>query len=218
LEAFFAMNPPNHLVHDIIIPSTLESERLLLRPYRFTDAPVLAQTIEEERERLREDFPDRVSSVHSTRDAELFITEKSRQWKGREAFHFGIWERGGERYAGEICLRSIDWRVPRADVGYYLCRRFERKGIMVEALRKMIPLAFDVLQIRKMQIRCAVSNVRSRRVAERCGFRLEGVLRNDAVRADGATLVNVVYYGLTPDDRRGHKLRPPDAGGLTGGA
>lgn len=205
------MNPHTFVADDLIVPSRLESERLLLRPYRFTDAAVLAQAIKEERERLRDDFPDRASSVHSTRDAELFITEKSRQWKGREAFHFGIWEREGERYAGEICLRSIDWRVPRADIGYYLCQRFERKGIMVEALRKMIPFAFDVLHLRKMQIRCAVSNVRSRKVAERCGFRPEGVLRNDAVRADGTTLVNVVYYGLTPDDRRESKLRPPDS-------
>ena len=123
-------------------------------------------------------------------------------------------EKQNRAYAGEVCFTEIVWKVPKADVGYYLAGGYEGKGIATEALRMTLPLAFETLHMRKLQVRCSVENLASQQVAERCGFKIEGVLRNDLVKADGHTLVSLVYYGMTPNDYRALRLKPPVAGGF----
>ena len=48
---------------------------------------------------------------------------------------------------------------------------------MTRAVRCMLDVAFGAAGLHRVVIRCAVENVRSRRVAERLGFRVEGLLR-----------------------------------------
>jgi RimJ/RimL family protein N-acetyltransferase len=196
------------------LPKRIETSRLLLRCYQLSDAPVLTQAVADNRERLRDNFRDRVQSVCSEAEAETFIVWKKKQWDAREALHFGIWLKDEHQYVGEVCLKDLEWSVPKSDVGYYVVQHFEGKGIVTEAVKEILPLAFDLLQIRKLQIRCAVDNLRSQQVAERCGFKVEGVLRNDTVRRDGQTLVSLVYYGMTPNDYRASKVKPPLEGGF----
>ena len=47
-----------------------------------------------------------------------------------------------------------------------------------------------------VEIRCDARNLRSRAVAERCGFALDGVLRNEALGVDGAPRDTCVYSRL----------------------
>ncbi|HEU6455225.1 MAG TPA: GNAT family protein, partial [Roseateles sp.] len=54
-------------------------------------------------------------------------------------------------------------------------------------------LAFDTLRAQRVEIRCDVRNTRSRAVAERCGFELDGILRRDALAVDGSVRDTAVY-------------------------
>lgn len=193
----------------IKLPATLESERLLLRPYRLSDAPALVKVFDDNRERLQEDFPSRANTIHIEPEAESFIWHVMQLWDMRESFYFCIWEKQSRLYVGEIFFTEIVWKIPKAHIGYYVVKEWEGKGLMTEAMKLVLPFAFETLKMRKLQIRCAVDNLRSQRVAERCGFKIEGVLRNDALKADGQTLANLVYYGMTPNDFRGKRLKPP---------
>ncbi len=65
--------------------------------------------------------------------------------------------------------------------------------------------AFEQLGANRVEIRCDVRNVRSRRVAERCGYVLEGTMRRDALATDGRlrdtlvfSLVREEYEALAP--------------------
>ena len=78
----------------------------------------------------------------------------------------------------------------------------------------VLPFAFEMLALRKLQVRCAAENVRSQRVGESCGFKVEGVLRNDFVIADGRTLIDIVYSGMTDSDYRTLRVKPPVVGGF----
>ncbi len=196
----------------IVLPAKLESERLLLRCYELSDAAMYAGMVDQNRERLQDDFPNRRDVIRNEQDAESFIWQMIQMWEMRRAFHFCVLEKQSHSYVGEVFFTDIVWRVPKADIGYYVVREWEGKGMATEALKTLLPFAFETLEMRKLQVRCVVDNLRSQQVAERCGFKIEGVLRNDFVKADGQTLVNLVYYGMTPTDYRAISMKPPIAG------
>jgi len=183
----------------IAIPHQIETPRLLMRTYQLPDASVLTEIFRKERDRLRDDFPSRASLVTEA-EVETFFFYTMRQWRARTAVYFSLWTKVSPTYVGEVGIKEIVWTIPKADLSYFLTKEAEGKGLATEAVRALVHLAFDALHIHKLQIRCAVENVRSQRVAERCGFLREGVLRSDAVRADGKTLVDLVYYGMTHQD------------------
>jgi [ribosomal protein S5]-alanine N-acetyltransferase len=194
----------------VAIPTTLESERIVLRRYTLEDASALADAFNTNRARLQEEFPSRLRATSAIQDAEMFVWQLIQQWDVRIAFHFGVWEKSSKLYAGEISLTEIDWKIPKGNFSYFAVERFEGKGIISEAMMRMTALAFETLHMRKLQIRCSVDNLRSQRVAERCGFKIEGVLRNDFLKVDGHSLASLVYYGMTPSDYRA--MKPPTVG------
>ena len=70
------------------------------------------------------------------------------------------------------------------------------QGHVSEAVQQLCALAFDRLTARRVEIRCDTINLRSRAVAERCGFELEGVLRRDVLGVDGQPRDTAVYARL----------------------
>ncbi|CAN5556665.1 hypothetical protein BH24ACT21_BH24ACT21_10550 [soil metagenome] len=57
-----------------------------------------------------------------------------------------------------------------------------------------------------MEIRCDSINHRSRKVAERAGFRLEGELRNAEANVDGEPR-DMLVYAMLPDEHRAVRER-----------
>ena len=64
---------------------------------------------------------------------------------------------------------------------------------MAEAVQALTRFAFDRLEARRVEIRMDAGNERSWRVAERAGFRLEGVLRGDSLTPAGELRDTRVY-------------------------
>ena len=64
------------------------------------------------------------------------------------------------------------------EIGYYLFRPVDHgKGLMTEALRIFAAYLFELKPIPRLELGIQVGNTGSRRVAEKCGFRLDGVMR-----------------------------------------
>lgn len=64
------------------------------------------------------------------------------------------------------------------ELGYSVFRPADRgQGIMAAALGIFSAYLFELKPIRRLQVLTATGNVASRRVAEKCGYRHEGVLR-----------------------------------------
>lgn len=80
------------------------------------------------------------------------------------------------RYAGNIDLKRADWVARSVEVGYLTAPWARGRGVMTEALSSVTDWVLGQGFIRA-EVRAAVGNTASQRVAEKAGFRREGVLR-----------------------------------------
>ena len=69
----------------------------------------------------------------------------------------------------------------------------EGRGIATEAVHTMTRLSFDELRAQRVELRIDNLNSPSWRVAERCGFTLEGVMRSESLAPDGTMRDMRVY-------------------------
>lgn len=133
------------------------------------------------------------SSEESVRRARIRFVERTEL-----RMHFYL--KGTGALVGSSGLQRIDWDVPRFEIGYWCRTRFAGHGYVTEAVRAIAGFASDELGANRVEIRCDPRNERSRRVAERAGFVLEGELRNAEVGTDGAPR-NVLVYSVLPEER-----------------
>lgn len=105
-------------------------------------------------------------------DAHEFLRRVAEGWRANVAT-FAIEHQG--RFAGSVDLRFDG--VGGAEVGFGLAPWARGKGAMSRALRLALAWAFELPDIQVVHWRAQVGNIASRRVAERCGFRMEGTVR-----------------------------------------
>ncbi len=65
---------------------------------------------------------------------------------------------------------------------------------MTASCRAVINYCFNELNVNRITIECATENARSRRIPERLGFKLEGIIRQ--VERLGDAYVDHAFYGL----------------------
>ena len=158
-------------------------------------AAAIFAAIEREREYLREWLPW-VDQTTSIADVQTFIDKSLKQFADQDGFNAGIWVNGN--YIGGLGMHYWDRLNWRTDIGYWLARDFTGRGLMTDCVRRTIQFAFYELNMKRVEIRCAVHNAKSRAIPERLGFTHEGTLR-------GAQLlhgqwVDLAVYGLLISD------------------
>ncbi|HLZ61556.1 MAG TPA: GNAT family N-acetyltransferase [Ktedonosporobacter sp.] len=177
----------------------LDGERVLVRPYRESDAQAIFEAVGESRDHLRPwlPFADAHQTVEETQD---WIIHGLSDWLLRENFHLGIWEKAIDRYLGGIGLHPHNWETRYFEIGYWLRASAAGKGYMTEAVRLLTDFAFNELAATRVQIRCDERNMHSAAVARRLGYVQEARLRNHTKAPDGS-LRTTLIFSLIPADR-----------------
>ncbi len=145
-----------------------------LRLLEERHAPALFSRVEREREYLRQWMPW-VDVTRTEEDILAFIRRMLDTFASNQGFSAGIWADGS--IAGVITLHKIDWVNRKGEIGYWLGREFQGRGIMTDAARALTDHAIVELQLNRVEILCATGNAKSRAIPKRLGFTLEGVLR-----------------------------------------
>ena len=177
----------------------LRGERVLVRPYRESDAQALFEAVAESRDHLRPwlPFADTHQSAEESRD---WIIHQVANWLLREDLIVGIWEAATNRYLGGSGLHPHNWEIRYFEIGYWICASASGRGYITEAVKLLTDYAFTALAAKRVEIRCDERNVRSAAVPQRLGFVQEGRLRNYELAPDG-TLRNMLVFSLIPADR-----------------
>ena len=105
-----------------------------------------------------------------------------------------------ERVWGGASIYDVDLDEARAAVGYWLAPEARGRGAATRTVRLLAGWAFDQLGVARLELTCAPDNIASQRVAERCGFVREGLLRSH-IRFKGDRRDTMVF-GLLPGELR----------------
>lgn len=150
-------------------------ERTILRALRDDDAAPMFALVDANRAHLRRWLPwvDGTSDVASIGE---FLRGAQARAAAGTSLELAI-EHDGE-LAGISGFRSIDSANRAAEIGYWLREDRGGRGIMTACCKALVRHGFETLGLNRISLAAAVENARSRRVAERLGFRLDGVLRD----------------------------------------
>ncbi|WP_218010878.1 GNAT family N-acetyltransferase [Herbidospora mongoliensis] len=158
---------------------TLRTGDLLLRPFRESgDEPIVMAAFADPDIRLwnLEHEADHARAAHTIA-----------RWRARWTLETGaswIVEREG-LVVGRVALRAVDLELGVAETAYWTLPEGRGKGATVAAVSEMTRWALDDLGLHRVELRHAVANTASCRVAERTGYALEGTLRSATLHADG---------------------------------
>jgi len=81
-------------------------------------------------------------------------------------------------FLGLALAPTIDVEAAEAELGYIVAAPARGRGVASEALELLTRWAFDERGVQRAYLIIDVGNPASKRVAERAGYRLEGVMRN----------------------------------------
>lgn len=113
---------------------------------------------------------------------------------------------GGEAVGSIGVFQGADVYRRSAELGYWLAEPYWGLGIMTRAVRLLAAEAFDALDIVRLYAEPFAENTGSRRVLEKAGFALEGVLRRSVYKA-GRLGDSCLYSLLKEDPRQGAENR-----------
>ena len=171
------------------------SDSVIIEPIQKDDDEGFFRLIDSERERLSLYFPTTVGSCTDVRATRRYIKDRLAMMKDRTFFCFVLRDYEGSVPMGAVILKQFDNNVRKCEVGYFMGTPYLGQGYATLGLMWAVDRAFTQLDIGKVYARIAPDNLASIRVAEKCGFQREGLLRRE-YRAGNGQLVDVLYYGM----------------------
>lgn len=167
------------------------NEKLSLKIRSIDEAEVFFALSDKNREHLRPWLPW-VDVTLSSGDTKKYLEAMLEKFEKKTGADFGIWYEGA--WVGAMGFNKIDHVNEHADIGYWLDKDYEGKGIMTESVKALINYGFDDLKLHRIEINCDALNLRSKRIPEKLGFKLEGVLRGNHKR--NGEFSDGLVYGL----------------------
>ncbi len=82
-------------------------------------------------------------------------------------------------FVGSVGVHVRDTATRKGEIGYWLAKEVNGKGIMTRVVRALIDYGFYYFQLHKIIIRAATNNPGSAGIPKRLGFQLEGTHRAD---------------------------------------
>ena len=162
----------------LFIPDSFESARLIFRPPHPDEAADINTAVCESIDRLRPwmIWAQRPPTLEESR---RFAGEAHAKFLARQELSLQMRRKSDSLLVGMTGFHDIDWTVPKLEIGYWARTNYTGQGYITEAVHCLTRLAFEILNANRVEIRMDDRNEKSWRVAERAGFPLEGILRND---------------------------------------
>jgi len=152
---------------------------LLLRSYQPEDAQELFSVISDSRVHLHP-WLSWVDATTKPEHSLQFIQTSLHQLRMQEGLALAIIYNG--KIAGGIGMHNWDQSLKKAQIGYWIAKEYEGKGIIKKCLPPFVSYLFDKIGLNKIEIHLMPGNKRSAKVAERLGCKVEGIIRQSILR------------------------------------
>lgn len=148
-----------------------EGERVYFRPLELSDLDLLQGWVNDPE---IHQYLARVLPINKVRE---------REWieglgKSESDVVFGVALKDGDRLVGSCGLHRIQLPNRSAELGILIGdRAAQNRGLGSEAMRLLCAFGFDSLGLHRIELRVYAYNPRAIRCYEKCGFRVDGLLR-----------------------------------------
>jgi RimJ/RimL family protein N-acetyltransferase len=105
---------------------------------------------------------------------------------------------GGDRFLGLALVPTIDHEEGEVELGYIVVPGARGRGVATAMLRQLTRWAFDTAHAQRIVLIIDVANPASERVAERCGYVREGVMRS--VHLKQGMRIDAALWSRLPSD------------------
>jgi RimJ/RimL family protein N-acetyltransferase len=167
----------------------LADDVVLLRPWREADMPGVVLAFSDP---VMQRFSWRTTPYTET-DARGYLAAQEEARLRGDALHFALaGPHDQDVMLGAVSLDEVRLAQGCAAVGYWLAPGGRGRGAAAHAVRLLARWAFAELGLARLELTCGPDNEASQRVAERCGFSREGLLRSH-VPFKGARRDSMMY-------------------------
>lgn len=156
----------------------LDSGRVRLRSLRQSDWQEWAALREESRDFLVPWEPTWPFDALTRSAFRRRVRAYDREWQQAIGYSFLVARCQDEVLLGGVTLSNLRRGVAQtASLGYWIGERYAQQGYMTEALAGMLEFSFEDLGLHRLEAACLPSNVASKALLARKGFREEGYAR-----------------------------------------
>lgn len=153
---------------------TIETERLVLRPFRHEDAKRVQELAGDV---AVAEMTDAIPHPYEDGMAEEWIAGLPAAREADTGLALAVCLKSDGSVVGAVSLGSICAEHRRAVLGYWIGRPYWNKGYCTEATRALVEYGFRSLGLNRVQAYTFEPNPASGRVLEKIGMRHEGVPR-----------------------------------------
>jgi RimJ/RimL family protein N-acetyltransferase len=178
------------------MPEIIESNNFRLEKININRVEELFKTVDNNREYIMP-FLGWVPYVNEVQDSADFIDRELEKWSENKAFVYMIIDNESNKLAGLVDVHNVKLKNKSAEFGYWLSKNHSKKGFMTNSVKAMEEVLFSK-GFHRLVIRAVDTNMNSRNVAIRLGYKEEGILRDNEYLYD--RFVNQVLYSKLSTD------------------
>jgi ribosomal-protein-alanine N-acetyltransferase len=173
-------------------------------PYFNTDRLVMRKITAEDTDAFFQLRTDPVVNRYIDRDmmktkdeAYALIQKLLKELENNESIIWAITTRENNTMIGNICFWNISREHHKAEIGYVLSAEYHRKGLMDEAVKKVLEYGFTFMKLHSVQANVNPNNIASIKLLEKNGFVKEAHFRENYFY-NGRFLDTAIYSLLAP--------------------
>ena len=174
----------------------IETERLVLRPFKTTDAQAMFSNWASDDEVTRYLTWPTHSSVEVTN---LLLADWTNHYSENNYYQWAIvLKDNGDEPIGGISVVETNEILCNVEIGYCIGHKWWNKGIVTEAFSALIKFFFEEVGAEKVCARHDVNNPASGRVMQKCGLKFEGVIRRELLVKEKTR--DLAHYSILKDE------------------
>ncbi len=133
-------------------------------------------------------------------ETKKIIQFHKKQFQNKVAIRWGIFYKENNSLIGDVGYWRFDWNRNRGEMGAKLIPCFFQKGLMTEALRKLITFGFEKLRLHSIEGAAFPQNPASKKLLEKLGFRQEGYRKEFSYSPYEKKYLDSYLYSLLESD------------------